>query len=290
MFLSDATSGACREECVEQAIVPFILALLQGYRCGTCPEEQFTVDGSFRTLESVPHDANAFTQGLVLLEDGTLYEGTGLYGQSTLREVDLNTGVVLRSIDLSSDFFGEGVAYYTQNGQGRLIQITWREKTGFVYDSEDFSRLQTFSFSSTVDQGWGITHDPVRNVFWMTDGSSNLHEWDVTTRRELRRIPVTLQREGDAESTPVSQLNELEWDPETNTVLANVWRTNRIVRIQPETGRVLVDYDLTLLFPIRNPGADVLNGIALTPTMAAEGQAWVTGKKWNKMFRIEFTT
>jgi glutamine cyclotransferase len=250
--------------------------------------------GSFELLETVPSDASAFTQGLVIIvveedEDNNstilLYEGTGLYGRSQMRQVDLPTGQVLQQHALPDAFFGEGIAYYTTAaGEGRLVQITWKEQTAFLYDSATLDLLSNFTYTTTTTEGWGITQRRTSSTSTMivSDGSSNLHVWDEEWR-ENHRVPVLLKFE-DGSAFPLSRLNELEWDPFTDTILANVWQNDDIVRIDPDTGFVIATYDLSALYPVRSANADVLNGIALVPN--ARDEVWVTGKRWPYMFRI----
>jgi glutamine cyclotransferase len=247
-----------------------------------------TRKSSFELLETVPHDASAFTQGLVVIAQGdniTLYEGTGLYGRSQLRIVDLPTGQVLQRYSLPSNYFGEGIAYYTTSeGDGRIVQLTWKERTAFIYDSETLELLSEFQFSTKKNEGWGITHRRNASSFVVSDGSSSLHMWDETTFSETSRVRVISKWFGL--SMPMHNLNELEWDPFTDTILANVWRKNYLLRIDPDTGVVTNQYNLKSLFPPneRPGGADVMNGIALVPNTADE--VWVTGKLWPYMFRI----
>ncbi|GAX16354.1 hypothetical protein FisN_27Lh068 [Fistulifera solaris] len=238
-------------------------------------------------LQTIPHDSNAWTQGLVTAADGltTLYEGTGLYGESNLRKINVTTGqIVQQSATLPEQYFGEGIAFYTDdNNNSRIIQLTWKEKTGFIYDRDTLTQVSTFSFSTKRNQGWGITVR--KNTFIVSDGSRVLHIWDKSTLREIKRVRV-----GQFFPFPqaVPLLNELEYDPNSDTLLANVLGTKRIVRIDPETGRVLAQYNLRPLYTklteqYSNVGA--LNGIALVP--GTEDQYWVTGKWWPEMYKVE---
>jgi glutaminyl-peptide cyclotransferase len=250
-------------------------------------------------LQQVPHDTSAFTEGLVIIPQSSysnsdssnnvlVYEGTGLYGHSQLRSVDLTTGQVLQSITLNDSYFGEGIAYYEDStGNGRIVQLTWKEQTAFIYDSSTLKAIDSFTYSTTnSNQGWGIT---VRNgtKFVVSDGSAYLHTWDMTTFQQQRRVQVTLRTSSTSASesaTPIRRLNELEWDPYTDTILSNVWLTDVIVRIDPDTGLVLTQYDMKTLFPNRPSGTDVMNGIALVPN--TKDEFWITGKKWPFMFRV----
>jgi len=222
----------------------------------------------YRIVNTYPHDPRAFTQGLVFA-DGILYEGTGLRGQSSLRKVDLKTGNILRVRQLSAHFFGEGITIYGN----RVIQLTWRAKVGFVYDRQTFQLLETFNYPT---EGWGITHDG-RSLI-MSDGTSTLYFLDPQTFQEVDRLAVHT-RDG-----PVSRLNELEYVQ--GEIYANVWKTDRIARISPQTGEVVGWIDLEgLLKPEdRNSRIDVLNGIAYD---VENDRLFVTGKLWPKLFEIE---
>jgi glutamine cyclotransferase len=222
---------------------------------------------TYRILQVYPHDPHAFTQGLEY-HDGFLYEGTGLEGHSTLRKVNLETGRVLQETRLSDEYFGEGVTVLAD----RILQLTWRAEKGFIYERDSFHLLRAFSYPG---EGWGLTNDGSR--IYMSDGSAEIRVWDPDTLRETRRITV---HDGE---TAVARLNELEIV--RGQIYANVWLTDRIVRISPADGRVLGWIDLSgLLSPAERTHADVLNGIAYD---AAGGRLFVTGKLWPKLFRIE---
>lgn len=213
-----------------------------------------------------PHDPEAFTQGL-LWHDGSLYESTGRYGRSTLREVDPETGAVVRERALGEGYFAEGLALW----QGRLLQLTWLEHTAFVWALDDFAPLDTFAYPT---QGWGLTHDGERLI--MSDGSSTLYFRDPETFAETGR--VTVQAWGEE----LSELNELEWID--GVVWANVWLTDLVVRIDPGSGSVIDVVDLSgLLTPGEAAAANILNGIAHDPDT---GRTWVTGKLWPWLFEI----
>jgi glutaminyl-peptide cyclotransferase len=223
----------------------------------------------YRVLAEYPHDTGAYTQGLVLI-DGTLYEGTGLEGESELRRVELETGEVLQARPLDDQYFGEGIAVVGD----RIYQLTWQSEVCLVHDRDTFELLETFTYSG---EGWGLTTDGERLI--MSDGSDRLTFRDPETFAELGAVNVQ-----DA-GLPVSNLNELEYiDGE---VWANIYQTDRIVRIDPATGDVTGWLDMAGLLPDDHPqaeGADVLNGIAYDP---ASGQLLVTGKDWPLLFEIE---
>jgi glutamine cyclotransferase len=222
----------------------------------------------YRIVNSYPHDPRAFTQGLVFADD-VLYEGTGLRGHSSLRKVDLKTGNILQIRQLSAQFFGEGITIYGN----RIIQLTWRARVGFVYDKKTFQLLDTFNYPT---EGWGITHDG--RSFIMSDGTSTLYLFDPQTFQEVGRLEVHT-RDG-----PVSRLNELEYVQ--GEIYANVWKTDRIARISPETGEVVgwIDLEGLLIPEDRSRRIDVLNGIAYD---VKNDRLFVTGKLWPKVFEIE---
>jgi glutamine cyclotransferase len=221
-----------------------------------------------RVMNTFPHDRAAYTQGLVF-ENGMLYEGTGLNGQSTLRRVELETGEVLQSSSLSPEYFGEGITIWDD----QIVQLTWKAGMGFVYDEETFELLNTFRYPT---QGWGITHDGFMLI--MSDGTSTLHFWDPDTFEELGSIEVY------SDAGPVTRLNELEYVE--GKVFANVYQTDFIAVIDPDTGQVTAWLDLRGLL---EPGdlvepVDVLNGIAYD----SDGERlFVTGKLWPKVFEVE---
>jgi len=223
---------------------------------------------SYTIINTYPHDRQAFTQGLVL-DQGTLYEGTGLRGQSSLRRVDLTTGRVLQLRVLPAPYFGEGITVFGPY----LIQLTWQSKVGFVYDKTSFTLLRQFTYPT---EGWGITHDDQHLI--MSDGTSVLYFLDPET------LSATGQLHVRDEQGPVERLNELEYVQ--GSLYANIWQTDRIARIDPESGQVTAWIDLTGLLPLedRVERVDVLNGIAYD---AAQDRLFVTGKLWPKLFEIQ---
>ncbi len=233
----------------------------------TSPPEEIPVY-TYKTVNTYPHDPEAFTQGLVF-EDGVLYEGTGLRGRSTLRKVVLETGEILQHYEVPARYFGEGITIFGN----RIIQLTWQSRTGFVYDKKSFERLRSFTYPT---EGWGITHDGNRLI--VSDGTSTLYFWDPETFQEVGRIEVR------GATGPVSRLNELEYIG--GEVYANVWQTDRIARIDPRTGRVAGWIDLAgLLGPRdRDRQVGVLNGIAYE---REKKRLFVTGKLWPRLFEIE---
>jgi glutamine cyclotransferase len=222
---------------------------------------------TFEIVRQFPHDSSAFTQGLAY-SGGYFYEGTGLSGQSSLRQVRIETGEVLKRVDLPPEFFGEGVAVLGNE----IFQLTWQSHTGFRYRLRDFKLFEKFSYPG---EGWGLTTDG-RNLL-MSDGTPEIRVLRPGTFRETRRIRV---HDG---SKPVSELNELEFVE--GEIYANVWHTDRIARISPQTGAVLGWIDLRgLLSPVYRLGPEaVLNGIAYDPRGK---RLFVTGKLWPAIFEI----
>ena len=222
----------------------------------------------YRILRAYPHDPSAFTQGLIYL-DGRLYESTGLNGQSSLREVQLETGAVLQRRDLPPDLFGEGIT----NWGNTLVQLTWKASTGFIYDRNSFALLRTFHYKG---EGWGLTQDGAHLI--LSDGSSSLRFFDPETFQEVKRIVVS---DGGVE---VHGLNELEYIH--GQIYANVWQTDLIAIVSPKNGHVLGWADLSGLRPesVRSDSDAVLNGIAFD---AARNRLFVTGKLWPKLFEIQ---
>jgi glutamine cyclotransferase len=225
----------------------------------------------YQIVHVYPHDPRAFTQGLIYV-DGHLYESTGLYGSSSIRMVDLNTGRVLQKYDLPAQYFGEGLTDWGST----LIQLTWRAHKAFVYDRFSFSLLRTFEYPG---EGWGLTHDATQLI--MSDGTSYLRFLDPKSFREIRRLHVT-----DETGHGIENLNELEYIH--GEIYANIWQTDTIVRIAPDTGKVLGRIDLSGLIDKRELESSdaVLNGIAYDTT---GNRLLVTGKLWPKLFEIKAT-
>lgn len=234
------------------------------------PPEEPPLLGEPRIVETLPHDSKAYTQGLLLYQ-GRLYESTGLYGESTLREAVPETGEVLRRVELSSDFFGEGLARVGS----RLVQLTWRAGRAFAYDVETFELLETLTYAG---EGWGLCYDGTALV--QTRGDATLTRRDPETFAILETVHVT-RDEG-----PVGELNELECVG--GEVWANVYRTKRILRIDGETGRVLQTFDFTGILPpadAEGSFAGVMNGIAHDP---GTDTFLLTGKLWSAIYRVRF--
>ena len=221
----------------------------------------------FKVVAVYPHDPNAFTQGLAIA-GGQLYEGTGLYGQSAIRKVDLSTGRVEKQRSINSTYFGEGIAIL----DGHLYELTWQNGLGIVYDLATFTQQRTFQYTG---EGWGLTQDGKQLI--LSDGSSKLRFLDPQTFAVVREIDVR------DHGQPVTKLNELEYiDGE---IWSNVWYDDRIARISPATGEVLGWIDLAALYPKSARSSEaVLNGIAYD---AAAKRLFVTGKNWPQLYEIE---
>ena len=220
-------------------------------------------------LAELPHDPDAFTQGLEFGPDGALFEGTGRVGRSQLRELDPVTGAVRRAVPLPGELFGEGITVVGD----RIWQLTWQDGVALEWDRAGFTLLRQVPVDG---EGWGLCRDGDRLV--RTDGTDRLRFHDPVTFAETGSVAVTLDGE------PVTELNELECVE--GEVWANVWQTDRIVRIDPADGRVTAEVDATgLLDAERRGGADVLNGIAAL----GDGEYLLTGKLWPTSFRVRFT-
>lgn len=246
----------------------FIVLQLVG--CGRTAPPKPQTDVPVYTYEVVntwQHQRNAFTQGLVYL-DGELLESTGLNGQSSLRRVDLKTGNVLQRAEVPSQYFAEGLAALN----GKLYQLTWQARKGFIYDLHSFQPEGEFTYSG---EGWGLTTDG--HWLIMSDGTDQIRFIDPNTFKEDHRITVTQRGQ------PVNRLNELEYVK--GEIFANVWTTDEVVRIDPATGQVVGVIDFTGLLPQqdREADTDVLNGIAYDPV---GDRLFVTGKKWPKLFEV----
>ncbi|HEX9733412.1 MAG TPA: glutaminyl-peptide cyclotransferase [Thermoanaerobaculia bacterium] len=223
---------------------------------------------SVKVLAEHPHDRRAFTQGLVW-HDGLLYESTGQHGWSSVRRVEPATGAVLAQYDLDRSLFGEGLAL----ASGRLIQLTWQTGLALVYDAASLAPVDQFVYQG---EGWGLAWDGRRLA--MSDGTSRL------TFRDPETFDVLETREVTLDGLPLANLNELEHAD--GLLYANVWLEDRIVAIDPETGKVRAVIDASgLLSPLERRGVDALNGIAYDPVSET---FWITGKYWPWMFQVVF--
>jgi glutaminyl-peptide cyclotransferase len=228
---------------------------------GTTRERAKTLQGTEHSipvltteiLRKYPHDPHAFTQGLEYFE-GFLYESTGETGQSSVRKVELESGRVLQKTDLSSEYFGEGLTVF----RGKIYQLTWLSKTGFVYDLRSLGKLREFHYDG---EGWGLAHDASNLI--LSDGTNRLRYLDPESFKVVRTLEVY------AGSEAVTNLNELEYIG--NKIYANVWHSNRIARIDASSGHVLAWIDFSV------------NGIAYDP---ARHRLFVTGKDWAHLFEV----
>jgi glutamine cyclotransferase len=223
---------------------------------------------AIKVINIFPHDPDAFTQGL-FYHQGYLYESTGLHGKSTLRKVDIKTGKIIKIIKLAPEYFGEGITILDSN----IYQLTWLNKTGFVYDLEKFKKVKRFSYHG---EGWGITTDG--QYLFMSDGSQVIFCIDPMTFAIVRKIIV---HEGRKQ---IGNLNELEFIK--GEIWANIFQKDLIVRISPVTGEVLGWIDLSLLYSLipEHNQIDVLNGIAYDHE---RDRIFVTGKLWPNIFEIK---
>ncbi len=224
---------------------------------------------NYTIVKTYPHDRDAYTQGLQYV-DGVLYEGTGLHGRSSIRRVRLDTGEVLQRRDIAEQYFGEGITIRKQE----LFQLTWQSGIGFVYDRDTFTPRRTFSYRG---EGWGLTQDA--SALIMSDGTEAIRFLEPETFKELRRIKVT------AGGAPVKQLNELEYVK--GEILANVYQTDYVARIDPKTGRVTAWIDFRgLLTPREQTTAEVFYVIAYDEK---GDRLFVTGTLWPKLFEVKLT-
>ena len=222
----------------------------------------------YRVVHTYPHDKTAFTEGL-FWQGGYLYESTGLEGRSFIRKETLETGKVIQSRTVPAQYFGEGIVAW----KDRLIELTWQSHVGFIYDLKTLAPLASFPYPG---EGWALTCDDRRLI--MSDGTAQLRFLDPESLKEIGRVTVT------DEGKPVADINEVEFVK--GEVLANIWHTNRIARIDPASGHVTGWIDLTgLMKPhdVSDPLEGVLNGIAYD---AKGDRLFVTGKLWPKLFEI----
>jgi glutaminyl-peptide cyclotransferase len=225
----------------------------------------------YTVVNTYPHDPAAFTEGLFYL-NGFLYESTGLEGKSDIRKVQLTTGKVLQRRPLDAKYFGEGIIAW----KGRLAELTWQSQIGFTYDLSTFKPRASFRY---MGEGWALTHDDHRLI--MSDGTPELRFLDPETLAETGRLKVMFN------GKPLPMINELEWVK--GEILANVWQTGYVVRIDPKTGVVTGVIDLSPLVrqeQAKGQPIDVLNGIAYD---AQHDRLFVTGKLWPDLYEIKLT-
>lgn len=224
----------------------------------------------FDVVKTYPHDTQSFTQGL-FWHDGHLYEGTGQYGRSRVARLDLETGKALAETKLPADQFGEGITRW----RDQIIGVTWQSGIGYRWRLKDLKPIGKFRYEG---EGWGVTM--VGDSLVLSDGTSNLRFFDPATMTQQKRVTVSFA------GRPLTMINELETiDGE---IWANVWMTDAIVRIDPDSGTVTSYLDLASLRAAAGVSDrdEVLNGIAWDPK---KKRLFVTGKYWPKLFEIALT-
>ncbi|MFC4722094.1 glutaminyl-peptide cyclotransferase [Geojedonia litorea] len=227
---------------------------------------------TYTIVNTYTHDITSYTQGLEF-HDGELYESTGQYGESKLRKVDYKTGEVLKNINLSNQYFGEGLTVLNNN----IYLLTWKENTGFVYDIETFEKTGTFKYGQSKE-GWGLCNDD--SILFKSDGTENIWLLDPKTLTETNRIQAYHNR------GKVIGLNELEWV--NGKIYANRYQLNGVAIIDPNTGAVegVIDFSPLHKLVTQHQGLDVLNGIAYN---SETNTLFVTGKRWDKLFEVKIT-
>ncbi|MDT8759821.1 glutaminyl-peptide cyclotransferase [Sphingomonas psychrotolerans] len=245
-------------------IIPLALLAL----AGCAAQDEMPKVQTVEVVKSYPHDSQAFTEGL-FLDGGTLFESTGEEGTSGVRKVRLETGEVTAQAPLSSPYFGEGIIGW----KDRLYQLTWKDQKGFIYDRATLTPKGEFAYTG---EGWGLTHNGKSVI--MSDGTDKLRFMDPDTMAQQSTLAVT------ANGCPVKDLNELEWiDGE---IWANIWRTDLIARIDPDSGKVKGFVDVSALGPPTPSEDEVPNGIAYD---AAAKRIFVTGKMWPQLYEVRVT-
>jgi len=237
--------------------------------------EKSPIRYTYEVVNAFPHDSSAYTQGLEY-QDGIFYESDGGYasqgdiGGSSLRKVEPTTGKVLKKLDMADNVFAEGLTLVGDN----LIQLTWENRIGFVYNKDSFEKLAEFPYQES-QQGWGLCFDGSK--IYKSDGTNRIYTLNKDTYVEEGYVEVYDQ------NGPVDSLNELEWID--GQIYANVYQKDRIIRIDPSTGAVAADINMAGLLPAKDhsENTDVLNGIAWD---SKGKRLFVTGKKWNTMFEI----
>jgi glutamine cyclotransferase len=248
-------------------MIAFLTGRTPGFAAWQAPAAAALPVSRYTVVRTYPHDADAFTQGLQYV-DGVFYEGTGLNGRSSIRKVAIETGRVLQKRDVPEQYFGEGIT--VRNGE--LFELTWQSGVALVYDARTFAPKRTHNY---VGEGWGLTADKAGLI--MSDGTEFLRFLDPATFVERKRIRVT------AAGAPLKNLNELEYVK--GEILANVWQTDYVARIDPVTGVVKGYLDLRGLLSARERAStDVLNGIAYDE---AGDRLFITGKLWPKVFEVK---
>lgn len=226
---------------------------------------------TYQKIKDYPHSTTSYTQGLEYL-NGFLYEGTGGEGKSGLYKINIQTGSKLQSHKLENQYFGEGITILNN----KIYQITWKNKKGYVYNLADFAVIDSFTYKN--EEGWGLTNDGKHLI--MSDGSHILTWLDPENFSVVKTVQVVNSID------VVNYLNELEYI--NGKIFANIYTTDIIVEIDPETGKILKEINLKGLIDMyksQSDSIDVLNGIAYD---AAKNRIFVTGKNWPKLFEVKF--
>ena len=222
----------------------------------------------YTIVNTYPHDTASFTEGLEFYKD-TLYESTGLNGKSFLRKYDYKTGKIFKQVDLDAQYFGEGITFIN----GKIYQLTWQNKTGFIYNAQTLKLEKSFTYDQDIE-GWGMTNDG--KYIYQTDKTEKIWKMDPETQKMISYVNVY------SGESKIPSINELEWI--NNTIYTNVWQKDAIAVVNPATGSVEGILDMSGLRKfVKNPEAEVLNGIAYNPKTKT---IFVTGKNWDKMFEI----
>lgn len=263
----DAERGHRRRAALGLGILAGILSMAAGAAGDPAPASGDIPTASYTLVKAWPHDRAAFTEGLVFWK-GMLIESTGLYGHSSLRKVDLDSGAVRQEVRLPGRYFGEGIAVIGS----RIFQLTWQSHRGFIYNAETLKAEGEFTFAG---EGWGLTSDG--SLLIMSDGTNRIRFIDPSTFQVVRTIDVL------AHGLPVKNLNELEYVK--GELYANVWQTQFVLRIDPANGRIIEVVDFVGILPATDhaPDTDVMNGIAYDPQA---DRLFVTGKNWPKLFEV----
>lgn len=223
----------------------------------------------YKVVNTYPHDTKAFTEGLEFHDD-VLFESTGQKGDSYIRSVDYKTGKVIKQVDLDKQYFGEGITFIN----GKLFQLTWQEKTGFIYDAKTLKLEKTFTYDREIE-GWGMTNDG--KYIYRSDGTEKIWRMDPETQKLIDYINVY------SGTSKIKVLNELEYI--NGKIYANVWQKDAIAVINPTSGAVEGILNMSDLRKSMKDitSEDVLNGIAYNPKTKT---IFVTGKNWSKLFEI----
>ena len=222
----------------------------------------------YKIINTYPHDPTSFTEGLEFFRD-TLYESTGLNGKSYLRKYDYKSGKIYNQIDLEQQYFGEGITIM----KDKIYQLTWKEKTGFIYNAKNIKLEKTFTYDKDIE-GWGMTNDVTH--LYQTDGTEKIWKKNPATQKMIDYVNVY------SGSSKIPSINELEWI--NGKIFCNVWQKDAIAIVNPTSGAVESILDLSgLRTKIESPNAEVLNGIAYNPKTKT---IFVTGKNWDKTFEI----